>query len=384
MSCFDCRPDLIEVHEVYAFVSMLHDFARQMTGHLSKPGKLQMTAVHPTTKHAIYPRFEIGQIDAMTKAAINCANLGYNVWAQGRTISSDLEFWRSPRLEHTVWVFALIVDFDGYGRAPAGLRESFAIQTSPGHAHLWYLTSLSPKQALIISPRFKAAAGADGDSGIISQDYRIPGTPNYPTPKKISDGRGIESTFSLSDRHGGPAYTFERLDQLLPVVLERNSLAPICRLEASSLTIEQLDAKFRTYGHKGPNWLTDPVGRFHCKSNGQPDRSKQFWAGVRQGFRAGVSAADMHRLILSRYRHGCVRKYLDEHATSEAGEDAVARIIEKAASDFPSGLQVPRLDFSNLADMGTVPRATSRAATSTPFNFDARTVVPLGDESMGG
>lgn len=384
MSHGNCRPDLIDADEVRGFVRMVHDFARQVTAHLPDTGRLQMTAVHPTTQHAIYPRFEIGDVEAMANAAINCAQSGYNVWIQGRTIRSDLEVWRSPRLEHTIWVFALVVDFDGYGRAPEGLRESFAIQTSSGHAHLWYLTSLSPEQALAISPRFKAAAGADGDSGVITQDYRIPGTPNYPTPKKLSAGRQTQRTFSLTYRHGGPAYTFGRLDQLLPTISERTTLTPTCLSEASSLTIEELDAKFRAHGHKGPTWLAEPVGRFHCKPNGQPDRSKQFWAGVRQGFRAGISVDDMHRLVLVRYRQGCVRKYLDEHATAEAGEGAVARIIERAASDFPSGLRVPRLDFSNLAVMGTVIRETGGVPTSTPLDFDARTAVPLGCGSEGG
>jgi len=381
MSHSNCRPDLIDADEVRGYSTFLfRDVTSAIPEYVMDPGCFYVFGLHPVTDERKHGWFHVrsGAFGAnqMTDFVISLVSQGFDVFMP----SSTFRYRSYGTAADLVWVFGLVIDYDGYGKAPFDV--TFAIQTScrhgQQHAQLHYLTSMSPQQGKEIGDRLRKVAEADTKTGSITQKWRFPGTVNYKNPS--------QKVFRLPYEFG-PAYAFERLDHLLPAlpaVSEASSFSPTCLSEASSLTVEELDAKFRAYGHKGPNWLADPVGRFHCKSNGQPDRSKQFWAGVRQGFRAGISVDDMQRLILVRYRQGCVRKYLDEHATTEAGEGAVARIIERAASDFPSGPQVPRLVFRHFELLGTVHRETGGVPTSIALDFDARTVMPLSCRSGDG
>lgn len=355
MSHVNCRPDLIDADEVRGYSGFLfRDAISAIPEYLMDPGCFYVFGLHPVTDERKHGWFHVrsGAFGAkqMTEFVISLASQGFDVFMP----SSTFRYRSYGTATDLVWVFGLVIDYDGYGKAPFDV--TFAIQTScrngQQHAQLHYLTSMSPQQGKEIGDRLRRVAEADTKTGSITQKWRFPGTVNYKNPP--------QKVFRLPYEFG-PAYAFERLDHLLPVlptVSERPPFTLTCLSEASSLTVEELDAKFCAYGHKGPNWLADPVGRFHCKSNGQPDRSTQFWAGVRQGFRAGISTIDMHRLVLPKYRHGCVTKYLDEHRTVDAAEAAVKRIIERAASDFPSGPQVSRLDFNGLTVAGKRVRET--------------------------
>lgn len=320
---------MINEREIFGWFEALHDHVAQVASPLFDPGKFQLTAVHPITGHAIFPRFAIGDVKGMVDAAVNCARLGYNVWTQGRTIRSDLDPRTSPNLADTVWVFALVVDFDGYGNL-LGLPESFVVQTSKGHEHRWYLTCALPlDQALTLSPRFKAEAGADSDTGVIAQDYRVPGTPNFPTPKKIADGRTTEPTFV--SRWAGHHFSFAQLNERLPALPPSQILAPTCLSGTSSMTIAELDAKFRGGSRKGPIWLADPTGRCCPKANGQPDRSNQFVQVCWQAFRAGLSPDDVYNLVLAKYRHGCAVNFFEK---SEDGAAFMHAEIAKSHAKF--------------------------------------------------
>ncbi|MER8666287.1 AAA family ATPase [Mesorhizobium sp. M1156] len=92
-----------------------------------------------------------------------------------------------------------------------------SVESSPGNAHHWYFfdRALPWEEADLIGARLRAAAGADSDTGNITQPYRAAGTPNLLTPKKRARGRiGPSSTRILSE--GGPIYTADQLRAALP------------------------------------------------------------------------------------------------------------------------------------------------------------------------
>jgi hypothetical protein len=61
-------------------------------------------------------------------------------------------------------------------------RPTLAIETSPGNFHLWYLLDRATPaaQAKLIGDAIRANSGADQDTGVITQCYRVAGTPNFP------------------------------------------------------------------------------------------------------------------------------------------------------------------------------------------------------------
>src|SRR5262249_39389723 len=96
-------------------------------------------------------------------------------------------------LEDTAWVFGLVADCDA-DKGKGGnitVRPSLVIETSPGNFHYWYLfTHAVPAgQAKIIGEVIRANTGTDQDTGVITQCYRVAGTPNYPSLSKQARGR---------------------------------------------------------------------------------------------------------------------------------------------------------------------------------------------------
>src|SRR5262249_47403263 len=121
------------------------------------------------------------------------ARAGHNAYSEARTVRADLRGNLRGSLEDTVWVFGLVADCDadkGKGGNIA-VRPSLVIETSPGNFHYWYLftRAIPADQAKIIGDVIRANSGTDQDTGVITQCYRVPGTPNYPSAAKQARGR---------------------------------------------------------------------------------------------------------------------------------------------------------------------------------------------------
>ena len=129
----------------------------------------------------------------MIKTAIGDAAAGHNVYIEARTVRADLRGNQRGTLTDTVLVFGLVADCDA-DKGKGGnitVRPSLVIETSPGNFHYWYLFThaISATKAKIIGDAIRANAGADQDTGVITQCYRIAGTPNYPSAAKQARGR---------------------------------------------------------------------------------------------------------------------------------------------------------------------------------------------------
>src|SRR5262249_34457746 len=145
-----------------------------------------------------------------------------------------------------LWVFALVIDSDSdKGRAwTPTAQASIIVETSPGNAHFWFCLAraVDAAEGKTIGERMRKSAGADQDTGVITQCYRVAGTPNFPSESKRKRGRvSIEPTKILEQSETSLEEALERSQiptTAMPLILiltptpaltaTRRSSRPIC------------------------------------------------------------------------------------------------------------------------------------------------------------
>jgi hypothetical protein len=211
-------PDKREVRE---FITTIVAQAQAATKDLQDPGLLQMFRIHPLDESVVPYRYALDDpslVERMTTDAIADSQAGHNVYIEGRTVRGVTGRQRGG-LEHTVAVFALVVDSDndkGAGWTPT-VPTSLAVETSPGNAHFWFFleTAVNATTGQMLGERLRAATNADSDTGNVCQPYRVAGTTNYPGEKKRERGRIVTWTRSLGF-DPETLWTFERFEQEFP------------------------------------------------------------------------------------------------------------------------------------------------------------------------
>ena len=189
----------IDEATVRQFIEIISAHAQQVISGNDPPGVLQLCRINPIDESVVPSRFAINDIEHMIKTAIGDAAAGHNVYIEPRTLSGNVHGRQRGGIEDTVWVFGLVADCDA-DKGKAGnitMRPSLAVETSPGNFHLWYLFSraIPAAQARAIGDVMRAASGTDQDTGVITQCYRVPGTPNFPSAAKRARGRiTVEAT----------------------------------------------------------------------------------------------------------------------------------------------------------------------------------------------
>src|SRR5215468_9281201 len=184
---------------VRQFIEIISAHARQVINGAGPPGVLQLSRLNPNDESIVPSRFLLDDIENMVKTAVGDALAGHNAYIEARTVRADLRGNLRGGLEDTVWVFGLVADCDadkGKGGNIA-VRPSLVIETSPGNFHYWYLftRAIPAEQARVIGDAIRASSGADKDTGVVTQPYRIAGTPNFPSAEKQARGRtAVEPT----------------------------------------------------------------------------------------------------------------------------------------------------------------------------------------------
>jgi hypothetical protein len=162
---------------------------------IERPGLLQMSRLHPSSELLVPSRFLLDDVEHMISVAITDSEAGHNVYCEGRTVREGLRGNERGKLTDTAAVFALIIDSDpdkGMGWIPTPTtRPSMTVETSPGNSQFWHFLreAISPELAQKLGERIRRAINSDHDTGNPVQPYRVAGTINYPTPKKIARGR---------------------------------------------------------------------------------------------------------------------------------------------------------------------------------------------------
>jgi hypothetical protein len=184
---------------VRQFIEIISAHARQAINGAGPQGVLQLCRLNPIDESIVPSRFTLDDVESMVRTAVGDALAGHNAYIEARTVRADLRGSQRGGLEDTAWVFGLVADCDADKNKAGNItaRPSLVIETSPGNFHYWYLftRAIPAAQAKVIGDAIRASSGADKDTGVVTQPYRIAGTPNFPTAEKQARGRiTIEAT----------------------------------------------------------------------------------------------------------------------------------------------------------------------------------------------
>ncbi|HEY2229772.1 MAG TPA: DNA-primase RepB domain-containing protein [Xanthobacteraceae bacterium] len=182
----------IDQEMVRQFLEIISAHALKVTDGNGPAGVLQLCRLSPLDDKILPSRFAIGDVIHMVQAAL-CDAESCNVYIEGRTVRAGLKAGSRGALADTAHVFALVVDCDG-DKGKGGnvtLRPSLVVETSPGNQHLWFLLTraIPAAHAKLIGDAIRLNSGADQDTGVPTQCYRVARTPNYPNARKRARGR---------------------------------------------------------------------------------------------------------------------------------------------------------------------------------------------------
>jgi hypothetical protein len=145
--------------------------------------------------------FNVGDVQAMVEAAVIGAEAGYNVFIEARAVKPGRPIERG-KANATTGVFAFVIDHDADKNRAGHINgnASAVVETSPGNHHEWIFLdrALNADAAKSIGDMIRKASGGDACSGVITQPFRLPGTPNFPDAKKIARGRIVVPTHLIS------------------------------------------------------------------------------------------------------------------------------------------------------------------------------------------
>jgi hypothetical protein len=179
-------------------IALLHDLARAA----GAAGKLVLFSVtedpakqRKGTAQALH--FGIGDVEAMTDTAFAYAQRDHtNVYAPWAIFRSDLERGKKGEEQHVVATLGFVIDYDNdkFKLGDLPLEAPYVVETSAGNLQPIYpLTrALANGEAKQLATALSDCVGADPGTKDLSHVWRIPGTRNWPTKKKLARGRPTE------------------------------------------------------------------------------------------------------------------------------------------------------------------------------------------------
>jgi len=243
--------------------------------------------------------FAIGDIDSMVEAALINARANKNVYVEARTVRPGRPTERGRgKLESTIGCFALVIDRDadtGKGGHSNG-ADTTVVETSPGNSQEWLFIgrALDAGDAKPLGETVRKATNTDHDTGVVTQPYRVPGTPNFPNQKKAARGRVAVPTklIRVSDKSWTPNEIEAAFSAAKVQAKPRKKFAGASKQNGDSST----PAAVRR--------------RLACKVSADMDRSAQFQSAVNAAVRAGMTA-DQIEAEMRQHPDGCASKYLE-------------------------------------------------------------------------
>src|SRR6516164_4276112 len=210
----------VQPSTVREFMLVISAQAKAALANIERPGLLQISRLHPSSEHLVPSRFMLDDVERMVNAAMSDSEAGHNVYCEGRTVREGLRGNERGKLTDTAAVFALVIDSDAdkeMGWTPTA-RASMTVETSPGNFQFWFFLrkAIGPELAQRLGERIRRAVNSDHDTGNPVQPYRVAGTTNYPSPKKIQRGRVIVPT-RLVEFDPEILWTPEDIEQAFPL-----------------------------------------------------------------------------------------------------------------------------------------------------------------------
>ena len=292
-----CLPDEATVRQ---FIQIISEHAIRAINGSGSTGVLQLFRINPFDEKVAVPcRFRLDDVDNMVQTALTDAAAGHNVYIEARTVRNDLKGNKRGELEDTVWVLGLVVDSDA-DKGKGGnvtAKPSLAVETSRGNYHLWYLfdRGIPAAQARTIGEAMRKSAGADQDTGVVTQCYRVAGTPNFPSATKRKRGRTTVEPTRIVE-HTGHRWEPDELLAAFPLSTETHAKASQTNNGAAANDGEETT-------------LPDELIELIRHGAGTDDRSAVFHSVIAQlkKRRWGVDAIVA---LLEKYPNGIAQKYL--------------------------------------------------------------------------
>ncbi len=287
---------------VREFLTIISEQAERAIGGSERPGFVQLTRIYPDGA-AVPRRFSISDVDRMAKTAIADAQAGHNVYVEGRTLRNETDPGKRGDQKDTEHVFAFVIDSDN-DKGKAGtlpVEPSLIVESSPGNFHYWLFlnAAIRADQAKEIGDAIKAASGADSDTGVVTQCYRVAGTPNYVTKTKRERGRYISNTRIVE--HTGKTYAAEYLREIFKP-------APGAETRDDSESHDSGDFESRA-------WVKEDLLPFELRNlimygvaSDDDDRSAKFF-GVVKSLKKKFWPLDAIVALFEKYPDGIASKY---------------------------------------------------------------------------
>src|SRR5262245_9104787 len=341
----------IDEATVRRFIEIINEHVKKAINGAGKSGFLQLCRINPFDDESVGPsRFEIGDVELMVETAVGDATAGHNVYLEARTVREGLRGNKRGGLEDTAWVFGLVADCDA-DKDRGGditIKPSLAVETSPGNFQLWYLftRAIPAEQARAIGDAIRTSSGTDQDTGVITQCYRVPGTPNFPSRKKQARGRiTVEPTriFEYTGRLWDPDELLAAFSTPAPSPQAQPQPQP-AGLEADEATLpDELLETIRNGG--GPN----------------DDRSALFHRVIKE-LRLRRWTVEAITELLEKYPKGIAEKYAKR--LRKEVERSYAKFAKGAGSSAPRPGSVPAAAGS--ASATAAPASSTGAASTAP------------------
>ena len=298
--------NLIDETTVRKFIELLHTRAAAALSHVRRPGVLQLVSIAPDDRGMSISPFAIGDIDSMLEAALTDARTGRNVYVEARTVRPGRPTERGRgKLESTIGCFALVIDRDAdTGKAGhVNGNDTTVVETSPGNFHEWLFLyrALDAGGARPLGEMIRKMTGADHDTGVITQPFRVPGTPNFPNQKKMARGRVAVPTrlVRVSDR----LWTSNEIEAVFSTVKTQTEKTQPRRKAAHAL---KRNGPIRSTPRKS----AVVQKKIAAKATPEMDRSAQFQSAVNAAARAGMTP-DQLETEMRQHPEGCASKYLE-------------------------------------------------------------------------
>jgi DNA-binding transcriptional ArsR family regulator len=314
----------VQASTVREFLHIITAQAKAALAGIERPGLLQMSRLHPGSELLVPSRFVTDDLEHMIQAAIVDSEAGHNVYLEGRTVREDLRGNGRGKLTDTVAVFALTVDSDADKQmswTPTA-RVSMTVETSPGNFQFWFFLreAIEPELAQKLGERIRRAVRSDHDTGNPVQPYRVAGTINYPSPKKIARGRTIAPT-RLIEFDPEALWSPEEIEAAFPLPEQPKGNGGAAAGQADEADVPDDTMRVIRDGPKHNN-----------------DRSDVFWNVVVALKRLGWTADGILGL-LERYPNGVAKKY--EGRLRQEVDRAYNKIKTKAAPGKDAKQQEP-------------------------------------------
>jgi hypothetical protein len=334
--------DFIDEFTVRKFLTLLHSRAAAALSHIKRPGVLQLVSISPDDRGMSFSPFAIGDVDSMLEAVLIDARAGRNTYIETRTVRPGRPKERRSgrgKADATIGTFAFVIDSDA-DKGMAGSIDSDAsavIETSPGNKHIWMFLhrALSAGDAEPLGKMIRKAASADHNTGVITQPYRIPGTPNYPDAKKRARGRVVTPTTLITVSN--KLWT--------PIEIEAAFSTPSTQAANTQPRRKVTGALNGGAPHRStPRRRAIAKARIAAKVDSQTDRSAAFQSAVNAAARAGMTP-DQVEVEMRKHPDGPQQKYLE-------GNDRLRPEIDRSFEKVEQQQQQQEQEQAQRAETG--------------------------------